>query len=258
MSTNVVNALDFTNGFISKKEMRLLKKNKKKQRDSIIHVSMNLKEIHPKTTNQELVFSEFNKSQNLILHGVAGTGKTFLSIYLSLKEILNNKNSPYKKLIIVRSVVPTRDMGFLPGSQKEKMRVYEAPYHGICAELFGRGDAYEILKSKNIMEFISTSFIRGITLNNSIIVVDEVQNLDFGECDSIITRIGRDSKILFSGDFRQCDLTRHHERSGLLNFMKVLKSISEFSTIEFTEGDIVRSNLVKSYIISKLNHEILV
>ena len=155
------------------------------------------------------------------------------------------------KVIILRSVVPTRDMGFLPGSAKEKAKVYEAPYYSICNELFGRGDAYDILKTKNIVEFQTTSFVRGITFNDCIVVVDECQNMTYQELDSIITRVGENCRVIFSGDFKQSDLLRNNERTGLLTFMNVLKHMNMFDCIEFTKEDIVRSQLVKSYIIAK-------
>ena len=157
---------------------------------------------------------------------------------------------------MVRSVVPTRDMGFLPGNAKEKSKIYESPYYSICTDLFGRGDAYDVLKNKNIVEFISTSYVRGITLNDSIVIVDECQNLTFHELDSIITRLGRNSRLILCGDFRQTDLWRETEKRGIVNFMKVLRSMSSFDQIEFEKEDIVRSTLVKEYILSKLSNGI--
>lgn len=206
--------------------------------------------IEPLTDNQSRAFREYGTNKNLLLHGIAGTGKSFISLYLALKEVLS-PTSEYKKVVIVRSVVPTRDMGFLPGSQKEKIKVYEAPYYIICTELFGRGDAYDILKQKNVCEFISTSFIRGTTLNDCIVVVDEMQNMTGHELDSVITRIGKNSKIIFCGDFRQSDLTKDQERNGLKDFLRVLNSMRSFAYIEFDEEDIVRSGLVKEYIVTK-------
>jgi phosphate starvation-inducible PhoH-like protein/PhoH-like ATPase len=213
--------------------------------------SFNLKPIEPLTDNQRKAFEAyFDRNKNLLLHGIAGTGKTFLSLYFALHDVLENV-TPYKKVVIVRSVVPTRDMGFLPGNQKEKSKVYEAPYYSICTELFGRGDAYDILKNKNTVEFITTSFVRGITLNNTIVIVDETQNLTLHELDSIITRIGRNCKVIFSGDFRQSDLTKEQEKNGLKEFIRILDNMKSFDYVEFEADDIVRSSLVKEYIITK-------
>lgn len=209
-----------------------------------------LKHIEPLTENQELTFRSYSRNRNMLLHGLAGTGKTFISLYLALKEVLD-KGTSFKKVVIVRSVVPTRDMGFLPGNTKEKTKAYEAPYYAICAELFGRGDAYEILKAKGVIEFVSTSFIRGLTINNSIIVADEVNNMTFHELDSVITRIGHHCKLMLCGDFRQSDLIKQAERDGLVHFMKILDRMGSFDHVEFTEEDIVRSGLVKEYIIVK-------
>jgi predicted ribonuclease YlaK len=185
-----------------------------------------------------------------MLHGFAGTGKTFCALYLALNEILTG-NSIYNKIIIVRSVVPSRDMGFLPGNQKEKMKVYEAPYYAICTELFGRGDAYEYLKSKGIVEFISTSFIRGITLNDTIIIVDEMANMTLHELDSVITRVGKNCRIIFCGDFRQSDFIKKQDKDGLMDFMRIIERMKSFVFVDFIEQDIVRSSMVKDYIIMK-------
>jgi len=209
-----------------------------------------IKHIDPLTDNQRKTFEAFAKDKNLLLHGSAGTGKSFISLYLSLLEVMEGHGDLHK-VVILRSVVPTRDMGFLPGSAKEKARVYEAPYSSICNELFGRGDAYEILKTKGIVDFQTTSFVRGTTFSDCIVVVDEMQNMTYQELDSVITRIGENCRVIFSGDFKQSDLIRDAERNGLLTFMKILKHMNMFDAIEFTKEDIVRSKLVKSYIIAK-------
>jgi phosphate starvation-inducible protein PhoH len=214
-------------------------------------LNFQLKKIEPLTTHQRESFEFYDQGKNLMLHGIAGTGKSFISLYLALNQILTEADGPYKKIVIVRSVVPTRDMGFLPGNSKEKAQVYEAPYFAICTELFGRGDAYNYLKQKNLIEFISTSFIRGITLNNCIIIVDEMQNMSGHELDSVITRIGKNCKVMFCGDFRQSDFTKEHEKNGILQFMKIIEKIKSFKFIDFDENDIVRSQLVREYIILK-------
>jgi phosphate starvation-inducible protein PhoH len=213
-----------------------------------------LKSITPLTSSQKLTFEAYNNGHHLMLHGTAGTGKTYLALYLTLNELLNNKKQQ-EKIYIVRSVVPTRDIGFLPGDQKEKTRVYEAPYQAICNELFGRGDAYDILKQKNVIEFITTSFVRGITLNNCYILVDEFSNCNFHELDSIITRIGRNCRVIFCGDFRQSDLTRDQERNGVIKFMEIVKHLSGMYYVEFRREDIVRSKFVSDYIIEKERFE---
>jgi len=217
-----------------------------------LHTNKNnfrLSDIEPITENQQKAFKAYDQGKNLLLHGLSGTGKTFISMYLALEELLDGINN-FKKLTIIRSVVPTRDMGFLPGSAKEKAKVYEMPYRTVVSDLFGRGDAYDILKGKQIIEFETTSFLRGLTFEDSIILVDEVNNMTFHELDSVITRVGENCKIIFSGDFRQSDLNTY-DRNGLLQFMKVIKKLDNFAHIEFEEEDIVRSGLVKQYIITK-------
>jgi phosphate starvation-inducible protein PhoH len=215
-------------------------------------INFTLKHVQPLTSNQKVTFREYASGKHLMLHGLPGTGKTFLLLYLALNQLLN-ENSPYKKIIIVRSVVPTRNIGFLPGKPADKAKIFEAPYYAILSELFNRGDAYDYLKNKGIIEFMTTSFIRGITLNDCIIIVDEMQNANFHELDSCITRIGRNCKILFAGDFRQSDFYYNDERNGIIDFMKIIKNMKNntFSFIEFAKEDIVRSDTVKEYIIAK-------
>jgi predicted ribonuclease YlaK len=206
--------------------------------------------IEPITDNQRKTYKAYKEGYHLLLHGIAGTGKTFLSLYLALEEVLD-PSTVYEDVFIVRSVVSTRDIGFLPGDEQEKVSIYEAPYRSICRELFGMKDSYDALKQQGNIKFMSTSFIRGITINNAIIIVDECQNLNFHELDSIITRVGRNSKILFCGDYTQTDLTRENDKKGLFNFMKILKAIKHFETVEFHIEDIVRSDFLKDYIINK-------
>ena len=206
--------------------------------------------FQPITENQKKTYEAYKQNTPLLLHGIAGTGKTFLSLYLALEEVLD-PSTVFDDVFIVRSVVSTRDIGFLPGDEQEKVSIYEAPYRSICRELFGIKDSYDALKQQNNVKFMSTSFIRGITINNAIVIVDECQNLNFHELDSIITRIGKNSKIIFCGDYTQTDLTRENDKRGILNFMKILKSLNEFETVEFMIDDIVRSDFLKSYIIEK-------
>ena len=175
---------------------------------------LSLAEIEPLTKNQLIAFES---DKNLILHGIAGTGKTFISCYLAFDDMVKNV---YNNLVIIRSAVPTRDIGFLPGSEKEKASVYEEPYKEIALELFQRGDAYEILKTKGLVHFMTTSFVRGITLKETVIIIDECQNMTFHELDSIITRVGTNCRVIFCGDYRQSDL----KTNGLESFMEILKN----------------------------------
>ena len=212
-----------------------------KRNRTLAGANLVLHEIEPLTANQVLAFESEN---HLVLHGVAGTGKTFISCYLAFDDMLKGL---FNRLIIIRSAVPTRDMGFLPGNEKEKSAVYEEPYKNIAVELFDRGDAYDILKTKGLVHFMTTSFIRGVTLKDSVILIDECQNMTFHELDSIITRVGRDCRVIFSGDFRQSDLSRN----GLKDFIRVLKAMNNFDFIDFEVKDIVRSEFVKHYITAK-------
>lgn len=238
---------------LTKRKKRSLRQDKVLEKSGNLTVGGNFKltKIDPMTEAQENVFDSWEDGHNLMLHGIAGTGKTFVAMYLGLRTILEERRQ--KKIFIVRSIVPTRDMGFLPGSQKEKMKVYEAPYYDIASKLFNRGDAYDVMKTKNIIEFMSTSFVRGITLDDSIIIVDEVQNMSAMELHSVMTRVGENCRIIFCGDVRQDDLTseRKKELSGLRDFLKIIDRMREFDFVEFLPEDIVRSDLVKSYIITR-------
>lgn len=231
---------------LTRKEKRIQKENKEVMNEKF---NFTLRRVSPLTDNQKYTFEAYDNNKHLLLIGTAGTGKSFLSIYLGIQDIMERQSQ--KKMVIIRSVVPTREMGFLPGTSKEKSKVYEAPYYSIFSEIFGRGDAYEYLKNKNVVEFMTTSFVRGITLNNCIIVVDEIQNMTANELHSVFTRIGKNCRVVFAGDIKQNDLSGKREQSGFKDFFKVLDKIQDFSIIEFTRDDIVRSSLVKAYIIAR-------
>lgn len=219
---------------------------KKKVGSPISGLNLELQKIEPLTDNQDIAFAS---EKHLVLHGIAGTGKTFISSYLAYQSLMTGE---HQKMILIRSAVPTRDMGFLPGTDKEKSAVYEEPYKDIAIELFSRGDAYEILKNRQVVHFMTTSFIRGITLRDAVIIVDECQNMSFHELDSIITRVGENCRIMFCGDFRQTDLTKRTEKDGLHSFFDILKRMEgRFTFIDFGIGDIVRSDFVKDYIVTK-------
>jgi|TARA_B100001094_G_C18083637_1_gene746568 phosphate starvation-inducible protein PhoH len=202
---------------------------------------LQLEEIEPLTKNQLIAFES---EKNLVLHGVAGTGKTFISCYLAFDDMVKKQ---YSNLVIIRSAVPTRDIGFLPGSEKDKASVYEEPYKEVANELFNRGDAYQILKTKGLVHFMTTSYIRGITLKDSVILIDECQNMTFQELDSIITRVGKYCRVIFCGDFEQSDL----KNNGLLSFLRILETMGAFDMVNFEVQDIVRSDFVKEYLIAK-------
>ena len=214
--------------------------------------------IEPITDNQKIFFDEWDKGQMLYAYGVAGTGKTFIALYKALKDVLDDY-TPYDKIYIVRSLVATREIGFLPGDHEDKSSLYQIPYKNMDQAMFEMPDdnsyemLYDNLKAQETISFWSTSFIRGTTLDNAIVIIDECQNLNFHELDSIITRVGQDSKIVFCGDAAQTDLVRTNERTGILDFQRILQEMEEFSLIEFGLDDIVRSGLVKSYLINKIN-----
>lgn len=211
--------------------------------------------IQPKTAKQREFFEAYKDGDYFMcLHGVAGTGKSYIALYKALEEVMD-KSNPYQKVVIVRSSVQSRDMGYLPGDANEKMETFIQPYRQITTDLFRRKDAWDRLAEQGYVEFISTSFIRGTTFTNAILLVDEFQNMNFEELDTIITRVGHTSKIVFCGDVRQTDLRKKDDKTGLPKFLAIADRMKEFSRFEFTVDDIVRSSLVKNYIIAKTNYE---
>jgi predicted ribonuclease YlaK len=216
-----------------------------------------LVDIDPLTENQRKLFDSYADQKHLVAYGCAGTGKTFITLYNALREVLDER-TPYEKIYLVRSLVATREIGFLPGSYEDKSDIYQIPYKNMVKYMFQlSSDAefemlYGNLKAQETIKFWSTSFLRGTTLDNSIVIVDEFQNANFHELDSIITRVGENTKICFCGDASQSDLQKTNERNGIIDFMAVLRKMPSFDIIEFGVEDIVRSGLVKEYIIAKM------
>jgi predicted ribonuclease YlaK len=217
----------------------------------------NLVAIKPITDNQKIVFDEFKKNKNQFLFGAAGTGKTFCALYLAMQAVMDLK-TPYEKVVLVRSLIPTREIGFLPGDEEDKAALYQVPYQNMVQFMFEMpneqsfNNLYDRLKGQGTLYFLSTSFLRGLTFDNAIIIVDECQNMNFHELDTITTRVGQDSRIMFCGDFDQSDLQRTNEKNGLHDFLRILEEMDEFNCTEFTIGDIVRSGFVRSYLINKI------
>jgi len=213
-------------------------------------------DIEPLTHNQKALFDAYEKGQNIVAYGAAGTGKTFITLYNAIKDVMN-ENLPYEKVYLVRSLVSTREIGFLPGDHEDKSSLYQIPYKNMVKYMFEMSsDAdfemlYGNLKTQETIKFWSTSFLRGTTIDNSIIIVDEFQNLNFHELDSIITRVGENCKIMFCGDGTQSDLIKTNERNVIVDFLKILRRMPSFDIIEFDLNDIVRSGIVKEYLLAK-------
>lgn len=226
---------------------------RRKQNNASVAAKINfqLKTIVPLTPNQERAFRD--RDYNQVLYGSAGTGKTFLGLYFALDDVVNHNQ--FQKISIFRSAVPSRDMGFMPGNDKEKAKLFEEPYEAICTELFNRGDAYGYLKGRGLIEFKTTSYVRGITLDNAVVIIDEFQNMTAHELHSVITRVGKDCRIVVSGDCTQDDLQQRKERSGAADFLKIVKTMDSFRLTELGHPDIVRSSFVKEYIIARDNLE---
>lgn len=224
-----------------------IKKQKRKPNTGL--AQFQVREIHPLNENQGKLFKFYGEGKNIVASGSAGTGKSFCLLYLMLQDLVYT--GEYEKLIIFRSAVATRNIGFLPGTEDEKMDAYELPYKCILNDLFGRADAYEIMKKKDLVDFLSTSYVRGTTFDNCLILVDEFENMNFHELDSLITRCGNNTRIFFSGDFKQTDFDGKREVSGFSDFTKIIDNMESFSMVEFTIEDCVRSGLVREYLITK-------
>ena len=216
-----------------------------------------MREIIPLTENQKALFDSYTQGKNIVAYGCAGTGKTFITLYNALRDVLD-PNTPYEKIYIVRSLVATREIGFLPGDHEDKSSLYQLPYVSMVKYMFEMSTdsdfemLYGNLKAQDTIDFWSTSFIRGTTLDKSVIIVDEYQNLNFHELDSIMTRVGADSKIMFCGDATQTDLVKANEKNGIVDFMRILRLMPSVDVIEFQIDDIIRSGLCKEYLIAKL------
>ena len=229
---------------------------KQMKRKKPINTDM-MRDIEPLTDNQKILFQSYENNQNIVAYGCAGTGKTFITLYNALKDVLD-PNTPFEKIYIVRSLVATREIGFLPGDHEDKSYLYQIPYKHMVKYMFQLPTEadfqmlYGNLKTQGTIDFWSTSFIRGTTFDNSIIIVDEFQNLNYHELDSIITRVGENTKIMFCGDATQSDLVKTNEKNGIIDFMRILRIMSSIDIIEFGVEDIVRSGLCKEYLLAKL------
>lgn len=211
---------------------------------------LSLRGVRPLTDNQEKTFEEYAKGNHMVLSGSAGSGKSFLALYLALKDIMEDK-SYYKQIIIIRSAVPSRDIGFVPGTLEEKSKIYQEPYKHIVNELIGRGDSWHFLVNKEIIDFQTTSFLRGLTFRDSILIFDEFQSATFHEIDSVLTRVGENCRFILCGDYAQNDLSIKREKTGFSEVMRILDNMEDVSQIRFTTDDVVRSGFVKNYLIQK-------
>lgn len=222
--------------------------------DQLLKQNLSSPDISPRTDNQKRAFEAYKKNYNLLLYGSAGTGKTFCSMAMALKTILAGNNK-YDKLVIIRSAAPAKDVGFLPGTLKEKARIFELPYVSVCSELFGRHDAYDTLTKQGFIEFQTTSYLRGLTLRNAIVFLDEFQNGTLEEINTVITRVGENCRLIISGDTKQTDLNKKWEKSGGSETIEIVKEMPSFRSIKFGVEDIVRSGTVKEWIIAKEMYE---
>jgi len=222
----------------------------KKTNSSHLILADEIEPIEPYTENQQKAFNDWNNGHNLVMVGSAGTGKTFLALHFALKELMENPTT-YRKVMILRSIVPTRDAGHLPGTKEEKEEPYKLPYKNLCAQIFGYEGAYGKLSTTCRLEFETTSYIRGATFDQTILVIDEMQNMNFHELDSVITRVGNDCRIIFCGDHKQTDFKYNDDKEGIIKFLSIIETMRAFRVVEFGWADIVRSDFVRDYIMTK-------
>lgn len=227
------------------------KNSKRKLRYSI----QDIKHWKPKTANQKKIVTEYHADQNICATGSVGTGKTFVAIALAMQDVLDGSQL-VDKLMVIRSCVPTRDSGFIPGNMDEKCAPYEEPYEDIVNEIFEYHLAWDDLKTLGYIEFRPTTYLRGLTWNNAVILIDEPQNMNFSELMSVVTRAGINSKIIMCGDTNQVDLNPRKEESGYDDWLKIAETIKLFSIIDFVAADIVRCPLVKEIIEAVENYTI--
>ena len=240
---------------MARKNLALVQDNKTRKSTPLKVKYTDLKRIDPITKTQNDFFQQYKRKSALLLHGSAGTGKTFIALYKALDDALS-KGGPYNKVIVIRSAVPSREIGHLPGDYDEKIDVYSIPYQNMCDELLPqKQQPFQRLSEQKYLYFMCTSFVRGITLDNSIIIVDECQNMNDMEINSIMTRVGHSSKIIFCGDYRQTDLYKSNDKSGLKKFIQIAEDMPSFGTVEFGPEDIVRSDLVREYILARVKYE---
>ena len=234
-----------------------MKKTRQRTRKQLPVSSSMMVPVEPLTPNQEKIFEAYDAGKHLFIYGCAGTGKTFTALYKALHDCLG-PTPAYERVYLVRSLVATREIGFLPGDHEDKSSLYQIPYKNMVKYMFELGNdrdfdmLYGQLKAQESIKFWSTSFLRGVTLDNSVIIIDEMQNLNFHELDSIITRVGENSRIIFCGDAMQTDLVKDKEKNGIHDFMRVLENMpDDFAMIEMGIDDICRSGLVRNYLIAK-------
>ena len=205
---------------------------------------------------QTEAFAKYKENKNLFLTGSAGTGKTFVLLYLAFADVFDDE-SPYDKVILIRSLLPSRDAGFHSGSLEEKANYYQAPYRQLVKFLFEMQSKdefaalWDLLIEQESVEFQTTSFLRGQTFDNAIIICDEAQNLNFAELDTVMCRVGQNTKIMFSGDEAQTAFINNDDKEGMYNFQGILGEMEECEVIKFGIGDILRSGLCRSYLIAK-------
>ena len=234
-----------------------MKKTRQKTRKALPVSADLMVPVEPLTPNQERIFNAWDEGKHMFVYGCAGTGKTFTVLYKALKDCLG-ATPAYERVYLVRSLVATREIGFLPGDHEDKSSLYQIPYKNMVKYMFELGNdndfelLYGQLKAQESIKFWSTSFLRGVTLDNSVIIIDEMQNLNFHELDSIITRVGENSRIIFVGDAMQTDLIKDKEKNGIHDFMRILEQMpDDFAMIEMGIDDICRSGLVRNYLLAK-------
>ncbi|WP_368312052.1 PhoH family protein [Parabacteroides distasonis] len=211
-----------------------------KQENLIIH-GMNGKPITARTENQQLLVKAFENNDLVFATGPAGSGKTFVAIALAVKAL---KNKEVRKIILSRPAVEAGEkLGFLPGEMKDKLDPYLQPLYDALQDMIPAAKLKEYMEN-NVIQIAPLAFMRGRTLNDAVIILDEAQNTTTHQIKMFLTRLGMNAKMIVTGDVTQIDLPPS-TTSGLIQAMQILKGVNGIGKIEFTKKDIVRHKLVQ-------------
>lgn len=214
-----------------------------KQENLIIH-GMNGKPIVARTENQQRLVKAFEENDLVFATGPAGTGKTFIAIALAVKAL---KNKEIRKIILSRPAVEAGEkLGFLPGEMKDKLDPYLQPLYDALQDMVPGAKLKEYMEN-NVIQIAPLAFMRGRTLNDAVIILDEAQNTTPEQMKMFLTRMGVGSKVVVTGDVTQIDLP-DRTRSGLVDALQVLKGVNGIAQCYFTEKDVVRHRLVQEII----------
>ena len=217
----------------------------------VLVYSVSGKPIKSRSNNQQMLVDAFNKNDMVFAVGPAGTGKTYLSIALAVKSL---KGKEVKKIILSRPAVEAGEkLGFLPGDMKEKIDPYLQPLYDSLEDMIPAVKLQDMV-DKHIIQIAPLAFMRGRTLNDAIIILDEAQNTSTAQIRMFLTRLGMNSKMIITGDLTQIDLP-YHQKSGLKEAVEILKDTEGIAIVKLSQKDIVRHKLVTKIVNAYDEHD---